>query len=73
MPTVKRDRHPREPRHHVALGATVAMLTVGLVASLVAARFTGAAADPPAGITDAGPVVRAALPLVRVVTMSRPR
>ncbi len=43
------------------------VVTVGLVASVVAARYTGAADAMAGGLTDAGPVVRWALPLVRVV------
>ncbi len=43
------------------------MVAVGLVASVVAARYTGAADAMAGGLTDAGPVVRWALPLVRVV------
>ncbi len=43
-------------------------MAAGLISSLLAARFSGAVAAPPPGITDAGPVVRAALPLVRVVS-----
>jgi cytochrome c oxidase assembly factor CtaG/putative copper export protein len=46
---------------------TAGVVAVGLVACLVAARFSGAVSSPPAGITDAGPLVRVALPLVRVV------
>ena len=68
MSSVPRAATPADRRTDLALGATVAVLTAGLLASLVAARFTGAVGDPPAGITDAGPVVRAALPLVRVVS-----
>src|SRR5690348_3893973 len=43
------------------------VVAAGLVATLLAARYTGAADSPPGGITDAGPVVRWALPLVRTV------
>lgn len=44
-----------------------AVVVVGLLATVVAARYTGASDSPPDGIIDAGPVVRWALPLVRVV------
>ncbi|MEO7449257.1 MAG: cytochrome c oxidase assembly protein, partial [Humibacillus sp.] len=50
------------------VAVTAGVVSVGLVACLVAARFSGAIEPPPAGITDAGPVVRIALPLVRVVS-----
>ena len=50
-----------------AAAVVAAATTVGLLATLVAARYTGASDAPPGGITDAGPVVRWALPLVRVV------
>lgn len=43
------------------------MVFVGLVATVLAATFSGAAAPPPEGLTDAGPVVRWTLPLVRVL------
>jgi putative copper resistance protein D len=43
------------------------VVAVGLFASVVAARYTGAAAPLPGGLSDAGPVVRWGLPLVRVV------
>jgi putative copper resistance protein D len=43
------------------------VVVVGLGASVAAAAFTGAAAPLPSGLSDAGPVVRWALPLVRVV------
>jgi putative copper resistance protein D len=43
------------------------VVTIGLVASVLAARYTGAADPLPGGLTDAGPVVRWSLPLVRVV------
>jgi putative copper resistance protein D len=68
MSSVPRALPSAERRTSVAIGVTVAVVCGGLVASLVAARFSGAAAAPPAGITDAGPVVRVALPLVRVVS-----
>ncbi|TQM64733.1 bifunctional copper resistance protein CopD/cytochrome c oxidase assembly protein [Humibacillus xanthopallidus] len=67
MSSVPRAIPSAERRTSLAIGVTVAVVCAGLVASLVAARFSGAVAAPPAGITDAGPVVRAALPLVRVV------
>lgn len=44
-----------------------AAVVVGLLASLAAAAWSGAGAPPPEGLTDAGPGVRWALPLVRVV------
>jgi putative copper resistance protein D len=44
-----------------------AVVSVGLLASVVAARYTGAADPLPGGLSDAGPVVRWSLPLVRVV------
>jgi len=40
---------------------------VALLACVVAARFTGASDPLPSGFTDAGPVVRWALPLVRAL------
>ena len=43
------------------------VVAVGLVASVLAARYTGAADAMAGGLTDAGPVVRWSLPLVRVV------
>lgn len=43
------------------------VVVVGLLASVVAARFTGAVDPLPAGFSDAGPVVRWALPLGRTV------
>lgn len=43
------------------------VVVAGLGASVLAAAFSGAVSAPPAGLTDAGPVVRWALPLVRVV------
>ena len=51
----------------LAVGIVPVVVAVGLVATVAAAAFSGAAAPPPAGLTDAGPVVRWALPLVRVV------
>src|SRR3954447_142033 len=47
--------------------AVAGVVVEGLLASVVAARYTGAAASLPGGLTDAGPVVRWALPLVRVL------
>src|SRR3954454_18369098 len=47
--------------------AVAGVVVVGLLASVVAARYTGAAASLPGGLTDAGPVVRWSLPLVRVL------
>ncbi|NUO91702.1 MAG: cytochrome C oxidase assembly protein, partial [Dermatophilaceae bacterium] len=47
--------------------AVAGVVAVGLIATLVAARYSGAVDSPPGGITDAGPVVRWSLPLVRVV------
>lgn len=54
-------------RARLAYGIVAAVVVVGLLATLVAAWFSGATAPPPAGLTDAGPFVRWALPLVRVV------
>ena len=68
MSSVPRALSSSERRTTLAIGVTVAVVAAGLLASLVAARFSGAVAAPPAGITDAGPVVRAALPLVRVIS-----
>ncbi len=56
-----------DPRLTLALGVVVAVTTVGLVATVLSARFTGASAALPGGLADAGPVVRGALPVVRVV------
>ena len=50
-----------------ASAVVVGVVAVGLVASVLAARYTGAADALPGGLTDAGPVVRWSLPLVRVV------
>lgn len=55
---------PASPRH---LGVVAGVAVVAVVASLLAAAFSGAVAPLPAGLTDAGPGVRWALPLVRVV------
>src|SRR4051812_14425383 len=54
-------------RWGAAAAAVTGVVVVGLLASVVAARYTGAAASPPGGLTDAGPVVRWSLPLVRVL------
>ncbi|GAA6525101.1 cytochrome c oxidase assembly protein [Intrasporangium sp. DVR] len=43
------------------------VIVAGLGASVLAAWFGGAVSSPPTGLTDAGPVVRWALPLVRLV------
>ena len=68
MSSVPRAFSSAERRTSLTIGVTVGVVAVGLVSSLLAARFSGAVAAPPPGITDAGPVVRAALPLVRVVS-----
>ena len=68
MSSVPRAVPSAERRTSLTVGVTVGVLAAGLLASLLAARFSGAVAAPPPGITDAGPVVRAALPLVRVVS-----
>lgn len=47
--------------------AAAGAVVVGLLACVVAARFTGAADPLTGGLSDAGPVVRWSLPLVRVV------
>ncbi|GAA1990948.1 cytochrome c oxidase assembly protein [Terrabacter lapilli] len=47
--------------------AVAGVVVTALIASVVAARFTGAADPLPAGFSDAGPVVRWTLPLVRAV------
>lgn len=73
MPTLQRDglagprTGPASPRSGGVAAVLAGVVVVGLLASLVAARYTGAAAPLPGGLTDAGPVVRWALPLVRVV------
>ncbi|WP_256794486.1 cytochrome c oxidase assembly protein [Terrabacter sp. Ter38] len=73
MPTLQRDglAGPRTGPSSSSTGRVAvvlaAVVAVGLLASVVAARYTGAAAPLPGGLTDAGPVVRWALPLVRVV------
>lgn len=50
-----------------ALLPVAGIVVTALLASVVAARFSGAANPLPAGFSDAGPVVRWALPLVRTV------
>src|SRR6478736_736561 len=73
MPTLQRDglagprTGPTSPVPGLVPLVLAAVVAVGLLASVVAARYTGAAAPLPGGLTDAGPVVRWALPLVRVV------
>src|SRR6478752_7455648 len=73
MPTLERDgltglRTGPDPSRRSGAPLVVAgVVTVALVASVLAARYTGAADPLPGGLTDAGPVVRWALPLVRVV------
>lgn len=49
------------------VGLVAAAVALGLVASLAAAAWSGAVEPPPAGLTDAGPGVRWALPLTRFV------
>ncbi|MDN5789961.1 MAG: bifunctional copper resistance protein CopD/cytochrome c oxidase assembly protein [Micrococcales bacterium] len=58
-------RAPRPVSRSWVLVAGVAV--IGLVASVVAASFSGAAEPLAEGLSSAGPVVRWALPLVRVV------
>ena len=73
MPTLERDgltglRTGSGPSGRPSASLVVAgVVTIGLVASVLAARYTGAADPLPGGLTDAGPVVRWSLPLVRVV------
>ena len=61
------------PARHVAavrsLGPWAVALVVlaGLCASVLAASLSGAVAPPPGGLSDAGPVVRWALPPIRLV------
>ena len=55
---------PASPRN---VGVVAGVAVVAVVASLLAAAFSGAVAPLPEGLTDAGPGVRWALPLVRVV------
>ncbi|HKX69518.1 MAG TPA: bifunctional copper resistance protein CopD/cytochrome c oxidase assembly protein [Intrasporangium sp.] len=61
------------PARHVAAvrspgpWAVALVVLAGLGASVLAAGFSGAVAAPMGGLSDAGPVVRWALPLVRVV------
>ncbi|MDN5764877.1 MAG: bifunctional copper resistance protein CopD/cytochrome c oxidase assembly protein [Humibacillus sp.] len=59
------DPVPRRPRLDV--GIVPVVVAVGLLATVTAALFSGAAAPPPEGLTDAGPIVRWTLPLVRVL------
>ncbi|MEO7131538.1 MAG: CopD family protein, partial [Dermatophilaceae bacterium] len=63
MTSSARDLRPDARYRLVVAGVVV----IGLLASLVAARFSGAAQPLEAGLSTAGPVVRWALPLVRVV------
>ncbi|MDC5697600.1 bifunctional copper resistance protein CopD/cytochrome c oxidase assembly protein [Intrasporangium calvum] len=49
------------------LWAVALVIVAGLGAAVLAAAFAGAASAPPSGITDAGPVVRWGLPVVRLV------
>lgn len=73
MPTLERDgltglRTGSGPSARPSASLVVAgVVTIGLVASVLAARYTGAVDPLPGGLTDAGPVVRWSLPLVRVV------
>ena len=73
MPTLQRDglagprTGPAAPGAGGAAAILAGVVVVGLLASVVAARYTGAADPLPGGLTDAGPVVRWSLPLVRVV------
>lgn len=60
------DRSPAV-RRSVAAGPVALVVIAGLAASVVAAYFSGAVASLPAGLNDAGPVVRWSLPLVRVI------
>ena len=68
MSSVPRAFSSADRRTSLTIGVMVGVVAAGLLASLLAARFSGAVAAPPPGITDAGPVVRAALPLIRVVS-----
>src|SRR6476661_1999457 len=73
MPTLQREDLVGPRGGDPAVGSWRAVLAVAgvvataLIASVVAARFTGAADPLPAGFSDAGPVVRWTLPLVRAV------
>jgi putative copper resistance protein D len=69
MPTLERERPSTAPADRLSrpAWALAGAVVVGLVASVLAARSTGAAAALPGGLVDAGPAVRWALPLVRVV------
>ena len=60
-------RRPFGPPADARARVVVAVTVVGLVATVLSARFTGASAALPGGLADAGPVVRWALPVVRVV------
>lgn len=66
MPPLQRV-DPASSRRPPALGVALGVVAVGILVSVVAARFSGALGGPPEGLTDAGPVVRWSLPLVRVV------
>src|SRR4051794_33431896 len=73
MPTLQRDglagprTGPASPAPWGAAAGLAAVVVVGLLASVAAARYAGAVDPLPGGLTDAGPVVRWSLPLVRVV------
>src|SRR5829696_9067088 len=78
MPSLQQDRRGGPPAHPglpgsqgAAVGVSAfvvaGVVTVGLLASVLAAHSTGAAEPLPGGLSDAGPVVRWSLPLVRVV------
>ena len=58
---------PSDQRSARIVVVVAAVVLLGLGASVAAAAFSGAAAPLPGGLTDAGPAVRWALPLVRVV------
>lgn len=73
MPSPQRDG-PADPRTGPvssapfgAAAVVAGVVAVGLLASVAAARYTGAAEPLPGGLSDAGPVVRWSLPPVRVV------
>ena len=55
MSSVPRAFSSAERRTSLTIGVTVGVVAAGLVSSLLAARFSGAVAAPPPGITDAGP------------------
>ncbi|WP_374967785.1 cytochrome c oxidase assembly protein [Terrabacter sp. BE26] len=73
MPDLQRDDLVDRRRGDSARSAWGAVLpvagvaVVALLACVVAARFTGASDPLPSGFTDAGPVVRWALPLLRAL------